>query len=238
MVRIPLITFQWLVLGDENYGEGSSREHAALEVRHLGGVAVIVKSLVVGPFSNTTRSFVYGMQPRAVQGMLNFDFICKRKTPSVAAIIYPFGGGHLQKFYWGTTETMIPDSSATTGRRTLVFPSLKEAIVRFPEVDAIVNFASCRSVYPSTIEMLEQPQIKTIAIIAEGVGIGGVLSLLWFKRRLPTYACKFIEMVPKLTADHGPAVSGAHNTIVTARAGKDLVSSLTSGLLTIGFVGH
>ena len=37
-----------------------------------------------------------------------------------------------------------------------------------------------------------------------------------------------------VTADHGPAVSGAHNTIVTARAGKDLVSSLCSGLLTIG----
>lgn len=36
-----------------------------------------------------------------------------------------------------------------------------------------------------------------------------------------------------VTADHGPAVSGAHNTIVCARAGKDLVSSLVSGLLTI-----
>jgi len=32
------------LLGDENYGEGSSREHAALEPRHLGGVAIIVKS--------------------------------------------------------------------------------------------------------------------------------------------------------------------------------------------------
>lgn len=37
-----------------------------------------------------------------------------------------------------------------------------------------------------------------------------------------------------ITADHGPAVSGAHNTIVTARAGKDLISSLCAGLLTIG----
>jgi ATP citrate (pro-S)-lyase len=37
-----------------------------------------------------------------------------------------------------------------------------------------------------------------------------------------------------LTGDHGPAVSGAHNTIVTARAGKDLISALVSGLLTIG----
>jgi len=34
----------WVVVGDENYGEGSSREHAALEPRHLGGRAVIVKS--------------------------------------------------------------------------------------------------------------------------------------------------------------------------------------------------
>jgi aconitate hydratase len=34
----------WVVIGDENYGEGSAREQAALEARHLGGVAVIVKS--------------------------------------------------------------------------------------------------------------------------------------------------------------------------------------------------
>nr|GEW72532.1 ATP-citrate synthase beta chain protein 2 [Tanacetum cinerariifolium] len=37
-----------------------------------------------------------------------------------------------------------------------------------------------------------------------------------------------------LCADHGPCASGAHNTIVTARAGKDLISCLVSGLLTIG----
>ena len=52
-------------------------------------------------------------------------------------------------------------------------------------------------------------------VFKEDIGIGGVLSLLWFKRRLPPYAGKFIEMVLMLTADHGPAVSGAHNTIVT-----------------------
>ncbi|KAF9431441.1 citrate synthase [Entomortierella beljakovae] len=442
------------------------------------------------PFTAKTRSFIYGMQPRAVQGMLDFDFICKRETPSVAAMIYPFGGAHVQKFYWGTKETLLP-----------VYTTLEEAVAKFPDVDTVVNFASCRSVYQSTLDILKHSsQIKTIAIIAEGVperrarqilweakdkdvlvigpatvggikpgcfkigntggmmdnivssklyragsvayvsksggmsnelnniisrttdgvyegvaiggdrypgstfidhllryeqdpnckmlvllgevggveeyrvceaiksgkirkpviawcigtcakmfatevqfghagalaqsdletadaknkalraagvvvpetfeklplvlnqtfqtlvkngtiqlktepetpkipidyswaqelglvrkpasfvsticddrgqellyagmrisdvfkediGIGGVLSLLWFKRRLPAYACKFIEMVLMLTADHGPAVSGAHNTIVTARAGKDLVSSLCAGLLTIG----
>ena len=34
----------WVAVGDNNYGEGSSREHAALEPRHLGGKAIIVKS--------------------------------------------------------------------------------------------------------------------------------------------------------------------------------------------------
>ena len=34
----------WLIIGDHNYGEGSSREHAAMTPRHLGCVAVIVKS--------------------------------------------------------------------------------------------------------------------------------------------------------------------------------------------------
>jgi aconitate hydratase A / 2-methylisocitrate dehydratase len=34
----------WIVVGDENYGEGSSREHAAMEPRFLGGKAIVVKS--------------------------------------------------------------------------------------------------------------------------------------------------------------------------------------------------
>jgi citrate synthase len=71
-------------------------------------------------------------------------------------------------------------------------------------------------------------------VFKENIGIGGVMALLWFRRRLPEYASKFLEMVLMLTADHGPAVSGAMNTIITTRAGKDLISSLVAGLLTIG----
>jgi ATP citrate (pro-S)-lyase len=44
----------------------------------------------------------------------------------------------------------------------------------------------------------------------------------------------FVDFVLRLLVDHGPYVSGAMNTIVTARAGRDLVSSLTAGLLTVG----
>lgn len=440
-------------------------------------------------FNEHTRCIVYGMQPRAVQGMLDFDYLCKREVPSVASMVYSFSGNHFQKFYWGTTEVLIPS-----------YQTMKQALKEYPEVDVVVNFASFRSVYESMEEILEYDQIRTVAIIAEGVpeyrtrqilhkakerkvtiigpatvggikpgcfrigntggmldnviasklyrpgsvayvsrsggmsnelnniisrntngvyegiaiggdrypgttfidhllrfeadekvkmmvllgevggtdeyevvrakksgkitkpivcwcigtcarffsydvqfghagaqargdtetavaknkalreagcivpdnfeefaatiraeytrlvdagtiieepepeppkvpidyswaqelglvrkpaafissisdergeeliyagmpiskvfeediGIGGVLSLLWFRRRLPAYACKYIEMILMVTADHGPAVAGAHNTIVTARAGKDMISSLVSGLCTIG----
>jgi ATP citrate (pro-S)-lyase len=58
-------------------------------------------------FNENTRALVYGLQPKAVQGMLDFDFICRRKTPSVAGIIYPFGGQFILKQYWGTKETLV-----------------------------------------------------------------------------------------------------------------------------------
>eukprot|EP00824_Muranothrix_gubernata_P013822 TRINITY_DN28774_c0_g1_i1.p1 TRINITY_DN28774_c0_g1~~TRINITY_DN28774_c0_g1_i1.p1 ORF type:complete len:627 (+),score=132.38 TRINITY_DN28774_c0_g1_i1:39-1883(+) len=76
--------------------------------------------------------------------------------------------------------------------------------------------------------------IQISQLIEENATLGDVVSLLWFKRRLPKYATRFIEMCLILTADHGPCVSGAHNAIIASRAGKDLVSCLCSGLLTIG----
>ncbi|XP_053094532.1 ATP-citrate synthase isoform X2 [Pangasianodon hypophthalmus] len=448
-----------------------------------------VKAKATTLFSKHTKSIVWGMQTRAVQGMMDFDYVCSRDEPSVAAMVYPFTGDHKQKFYWGHKEILLP-----------VYKNMADAMKKHPEVDVLISFASLRSAFDSTMETMNYPQIHTIAIIAEGIpealtrkliktadekgvtiigpatvggikpgcfkigntggmldnilasklyrpgsvayvsrsggmsnelnniisrstdgvyegvaiggdrypgstfmdhvlryqdtpgvkmivvlgeiggteeykicegikegritkpvvcwcigtcatlfssevqfghagacahqtsetavaknmalheagvyvprsfdelgdvirtvyddlvasgvivpaqevppptvpmdyswarelglirkpasfmtsicdergqeliyagmpitevfkeemGLGGVLGLLWFQRRLPRYACQFIEMCLMVTADHGPAVSGAHNTIVCARAGKDLVSSLTSGLLTIG----
>lgn len=71
-------------------------------------------------------------------------------------------------------------------------------------------------------------------IISEKFTIGDVISLLWFKRRLPPYVAAFFDLAVRLTADHGPCVSGAHNAIVTARAGKDLTAAVAAGVLTIG----
>jgi len=61
-----------------------------------------------------------------------------------------------------------------------------------------------------------------------------VMSLLLGKEIQSKELEAFVEFVLKLAVDHGPYQSGVVNTMVTARAGKDLVSSLVAGLLTIG----
>ncbi|KAK1546670.1 aconitate hydratase [Colletotrichum paranaense] len=54
----------WVVIADHNYGEGSSREHAALQPRYLGGVAIIAKSFARIHEANLKK-----------QGMLPLKFI-------------------------------------------------------------------------------------------------------------------------------------------------------------------
>lgn len=105
--------------------------------------------------------------------------------------------------------------------------AVKAGLVRRP-----ANFIS--TISDDRGEELKYGSLEISEVFKRDLGIGGVLSILWFKRLLPKYATKFIEMTLMVTADHGPAVSGAHNTIVAARAGKDLISSLVSGMLTIG----
>jgi ATP citrate (pro-S)-lyase len=105
--------------------------------------------------------------------------------------------------------------------------ALKEGLIRKPS-NFICTISDDRG------EELLYGKMPISEVIRQDIGIGGVLSILWFKRQFPAYATKFIEMAIMVTADHGPAVSGAHNTIVAARAGKDLMSSIASGMLTIG----
>jgi succinyl-CoA synthetase alpha subunit len=105
--------------------------------------------------------------------------------------------------------------------------ALKQGLVRKP-----TNFIS--TISDDRGEELLYGHMTISDVFANDIGIGGVLSLLWFKKLLSKNTLKFIEMAIMITADHGPAVSGAHNTIVAARAGKDLISSTVSGMLTIG----
>lgn len=63
---------RWVAVGDENYGEGSSREHAALEPRHLGGRAIIVKSFARIHETNLKKQ---GMLPLTFANPADYDKI-------------------------------------------------------------------------------------------------------------------------------------------------------------------
>ncbi|MCD6142234.1 ATP citrate synthase [Candidatus Bipolaricaulota bacterium] len=108
-------------------------------------------------FTRDTKAFIYGAQTAALQRMLDFDYMCRKDSPSVVAMITPERGG-FQKVFWGTKEIRIPR-----------LRSIKQAVERFPEADVLVNFASQRSAFDVTMEALATDTIRTIAVIAEGV---------------------------------------------------------------------
>lgn len=118
------------------------------------------------------------MQTRAVQGMLDFDYVCSREEPSVAAMVYPFtyvspflkslcqpfpavgvldpnsvlrsfSGDHKQKFYWGHKEILLP-----------VYKNMSDAMKKHPDVDVLISFASLRSAFDSTMETMQYPQVN------------------------------------------------------------------------------
>jgi aconitate hydratase len=62
----------WVVVGEENYGEGSSREHAAMEPRFLGGKAIIVKSFARIHETNLKKQ---GMLPLTFANPADYDLI-------------------------------------------------------------------------------------------------------------------------------------------------------------------
>jgi ATP citrate (pro-S)-lyase len=81
--------------------------------------------------------------------MLDFDHVCRRSKPSVVAMIYPFTGDHQQKFYWGHEEILIP-----------CYKNMSDCMKRHPDADVLINFASLRSAYESTIETMKYSQVN------------------------------------------------------------------------------
>ncbi|KAL6450085.1 ACO1 Aconitate hydratase [Candida maltosa Xu316] len=63
---------KWVVIGDENFGEGSSREHAALEPRFLGGFAIITKSFARIHETNLKKQ---GLLPLNFKNVADYDKI-------------------------------------------------------------------------------------------------------------------------------------------------------------------
>jgi len=73
----------WMVIGDENYGEGSSREHAAMSPRYLGAKAVLVKSFARIHETNLKKQ---GVLPLTFQNAKDYDLFEQADRVSVVGL--------------------------------------------------------------------------------------------------------------------------------------------------------
>jgi aconitate hydratase len=74
---------RWIAIGDENYGEGSSREHAAMEPRHLGAGAVLVRSFARIHETNLKKQ---GLLPLTFADPKDYEKIQERDRVSIRGL--------------------------------------------------------------------------------------------------------------------------------------------------------
>jgi aconitate hydratase len=97
---------KWVVIGDHNYGEGSSREHAALSPRLLGGVAVIARSFARIHESNLKKQ---GLLALTFQDPADYDRIREEDRISLIGLAAMAPGKPVEclvRHADGTNETL------------------------------------------------------------------------------------------------------------------------------------
>jgi aconitate hydratase len=97
---------RWVAVGDDNYGEGSSREHAALSPRLLGGAAVIARSFARIHESNLKKQ---GLLALTFQNPADYDRIRVDDRISLVGLEEMAPGQPVEcriKHADGTTETL------------------------------------------------------------------------------------------------------------------------------------
>ena len=84
---------RWVVVGDENYGEGSSREHAAMCPRHLGAAAVIVRSFARIHESNLKKQGVLAL---TFEDPADLEKVLEKDRVSISGVVRLSVGEPLQ----------------------------------------------------------------------------------------------------------------------------------------------
>ncbi len=205
---------------------GGTEEYKVIEAVKNG----LIKKPVIGWCIGTiAQHFSTGVQFGHAGASANADretAVSKNKAMAEAGIYVPTSFNNLPKII-NEVYINLKNSGVIS---EVIEPKLRE----LPKSQKKKNFVCTISDDRGDEATYAGFPISSLATPETGKGIGDVISLLWFKKRYPKWATDFIETVIKTVADHGPAVSGAHNAKVTARAGKSVVESLVTGLLTIG----
>ena len=109
-------------------------------------------------FSKNSHAIIYWLHLSTAQKMLDFDFLCER-DPSVVAFVDPGKKVSNYKLFFGGKEIFItsyPD-----------LESIPEYILK--KADTMLNYASFRSAYESTLKAMDIESIQNIIIFAEWI---------------------------------------------------------------------
>jgi ATP-citrate lyase alpha-subunit len=205
---------------------GGTEEYKVIEAVKSGK---ITKPIIAWCIGTIAQHFSTGVQFGHAGASANADAetaIAKNKAMSDAGIYVPESFNDLPGKIKEVYEKLKADGTISE----IEEPALREVPKNRKSKNFICTISDDRGEEATYCGV----PISKVATPETGYSIGDVMSLLWFKKRYPKWATNYIETVIKTVADHGPAVSGAHNAKVTARAGKDVISSLIAGLLTIG----
>lgn len=142
----------WVVVGDENYGEGSSREHAAMEPRWLGGRAIIVKSFARIHETNLKKQ---GMLPLTFSNPADYDRIREGDLVSILG---------LRTFTPGVSLRMLLKHADGAIDEVILNHSFNENQIGWFRAGSALNLiaAQNRSKAPSRTPTVTRPSRKSI----------------------------------------------------------------------------
>lgn len=194
-----------------------------------------------------------GVDEYEIVEMIKGKKLTKPVIAYIAGIIDEAFDEHMQ---FGHAKALVArkDESARAKREALravgvtapdTFPEFLEALAKLPtpefhdRVVAMDSLAKRQKSILSTREVVDMDEIPTFVkggkvVKRENAFAKKALEALLGREVKSDVTVALGEAIFELLIDHGGHVSGAVNTMITARAGKDLVSSLAAGLLTVG----
>lgn len=194
-----------------------------------------------------------GVDEYEIVEMIKAKKLTKPVLAYIAGIIDEAFDEHMQ---FGHAKALVArkDESARAKREALravgvitpdLFPEFLAELAKLPvpefhdRVVAMDELSKRQKSILSTREVVDMDEIPTFVkggkiVKRENAFAKKALEALLGREVKSDTTIAFGEAIFELLIDHGGHVSGAVNTMITARAGKDLVSSLAAGLLTVG----
>lgn len=199
------------------FGElGGSDEYEIVELIRSGKLAKPVLAYVAGVIDEAFDEHMQFGHAKALVARQDESARAKRDALSAAGVVSP--------------ET-FPEFLAEIGK--LPRKTFRDTVI---SVDTLKNRQKSILSTREVVDLDAIPvYVKAGKLVRREKGFAAAIFEALLDRKISSpVTTAFADAIFELLIDHGGEVSGAVNTMITARAGKDMVSSLAAGLLTVG----